>query len=258
MASKFKILLAAAFGLASLATAEPQYSFVFPTAPLFTSVSGVVYPGPGGAAAVNASALLSSKNATQLTFVNSVPVEGGSYGIVANLSHTTKTFGISAGYVGSVATGTTQHGYQAGMAAKVAFFSVGAGASMTPGATGSPAVNAGATLPMLGEMAFTVLAKNCLGSPQPSFGLGVNVTGFQFEFFLDLPPLDDPDGGNSIGMATSFALGQVSLHGAARQQMLTKTVSYTAGLGVRLNDRIHVSFQYDDLKRVNAGFSLSL
>jgi hypothetical protein len=248
------ILLVALLG--ATARAEQGREFVFPAAPLFTSVSPVVFPGPGGAVALNASSLVGTK-AKQLTFVNSIPLDSANYGVQASYAYRSKSFGISGGYVGTVG-GSDPHGYMAGFAAGVSKFSFGVGVHKAPGTSGTPSADASLTLPVMDAMALTTVFRDLAVSPQPTLGLGVRVEGFQLEFFLDLPPIKSPAVGNSAGAAMSFSLGAVSVHGAAKQQTVTGVYSYSGGLGFLLSGNIHLSVEYDDQNRINAGVTLGL
>jgi hypothetical protein len=244
--------------LCSAVSHAQEKAFIFPAAPLFTTVSGVVYPGPGGAAVINASAMLvSGDRANRLTFVNSVPLADTSYGVQASFSHTGRSFGFSAGYAGTVGA-SSAHGYFAGMSADLDKVLLGVGAAQYPGATGTPSLDASVTLPVMKAMALTTVFRNLASAPQPTIGLGLAMGAFQCELFVDLPPFSLPSLGNTYGAALTFGLGRWSVHAAGNYQMISSGYHYTVGLGRWISDNIQISVQYDDLQRVNAGVTLGL
>ena len=206
---------------------------------------------------MNASSMLSQRPAQHLTIVNSVPLSSGEYGVEGTYSVVGKSFGFSAGYLGTVGS-TSSHGFLAGIAARINRFSLGVGVSKSPGSSSSPSADASVTLPVMDNMFLTSVLKNLISSPKVVVGLGLRDWGFQLELFVELPPFSTPAAGNSVGAALTFGIGNWSFHGAGKQQTVTKAYGYTVGLGRALNEKIHLSVQYDDLQRVNVGFTLGL
>ncbi len=255
---RFSVLvITAVFAFQTNAWADGKQLFAFPTAPQFTTVTGPVFPGPGGAAAVNASSLLSSEKVSHLTFVNSVPIGSGNYGVEGTYTVVGKSFGFSAGYVGTVG-GESPHGYLVGLATLISKFSLGVGVSKDPGQTGTPKADASVTLPVMDNMYLTAVLHNAAVAPQATVGLGLRDYGFQLELFVDMTPFNNPQGGNSVGTALTFGFGDWSFHAAGKQQTVTKVYNYTVGIGRAFNQHVHISVQYDDQKRLNAGLTLGL
>ena len=257
----FPTLAIFAFYISTFATADEDrdIKFVFPVTPNFSTASGVVYPGPGAAGALNPASLTTLPNTWGVYTANSIPSgNAGDYGVYASVARTNRFFGFSAGYSGTVGSATT-HGYFAGMGFRLDRISLGASVMKSPVPAGaSMRADLVIMLPMVRNMHFAAKLEDAATAQRPVMGVGYRGKVSQLEANFRLPPLNDMTAGYESILSTTTLLGSYSFHAAASLQTASKRTDYTFGIGKWLEASIHLSLQYSSNNRLNLAFCMEL
>lgn len=158
----------------------------------------------------------------------------GDYGVVAGLTHSGKSWGASAGYLGAVSN-TPSHGGYGAIAGALGKALLGASFIYSSQVTSGMRADAALSLPVMKEMRLTVAFSDLITSQQPKVGLGYRGSAITTEAFVTLPPFSDLASGYSVGASATFAFSRFHLYSLGTYQTLTSTIGYAFGLGAWMN-----------------------
>ncbi|MBY0370896.1 hypothetical protein K2X33_09435 [bacterium] len=220
----------------------------FPVASIAPDTVGILYPGFSVAAGVNGAALPKAGRGTAFQLGYSPAIQGWqSHGAFGSVAHAKGSFGIGAGYQGSLAQdGTLTNGAFAGMGYNVDNFSFGFFLHEDNFAFGiSPEINAGLTVE-LPIVDFGIVFHGLNQSPSAILALGTRSgSRMNVELNVETPSFYNLGGRYIITLSAQLDAGILGFYFRTSYYTDWNGLYHTVGLGGWAWDAVNLSAQYN-------------